>query len=134
MLLTSIMTGEAVRVTQDGLPRQEGGLTYSVIVVRANYHNANLFADEARLRAYSNGVVSVQFVRPRSLRLLENTRGHLPFGAGHPAGVDRRIRIIHTWDLLLNHRTGLVLPDLSNEMVGEREKSSGRTPENFKPM
>lgn len=102
------------RRTLQGVGSQ--GLTYSVIVVRSNVHNANLFAEQARVRAYSEGVVSVQFAHPRPTTLLDETPGRVPFGVAHTEGVDRRVRIIHTWDVLYNHKE-MVTPTLDEKLV-----------------
>lgn len=94
----------------------QDAMKYSVIVVRQNLHNSNLFADRDRLNAYTEGEVNVQFANSRQLSVFDPTRGS-PFGVGHPQGMDKRIRIIHTWDLLGNHNTIPDIPDLGEIKV-----------------
>lgn len=79
------------------------GFTYSVIIVRSNPHNANLFGDEARLHAYNNEAVTVQFAPPNPTCLPEECPTNAPFGASHAPGADRRVRIVHVFDMQASH-------------------------------
>lgn len=76
------------------------GTTYSVIVVASDPHTSNLCRDMRRVRAYNQGVVSVQFVSPHPSAGLDTRRGESPFYARHPQGVDERVRIVHVTDLV----------------------------------
>lgn len=72
---------------------------YSVIVVASDQHASNLFRDKDRVNAYSQGVVSVQFVSPHP-RAVKTEYDGAPCSARHAEGVDVRVTIVHATDLV----------------------------------
>lgn len=78
---------------------QKPTTTYSVIVVASDQHVSNLFRDKDRVNAFSQGVVSVQFVSPHP-RAVKTEYDGAPFSARHAEGVDVRVTIVHATDLV----------------------------------
>lgn len=81
---------------------QTGGITdykdtYSVIVVADNHHRSNLFRDRGRMCAFTEGVASVKFADSQSYYNATEFSG--PFGVEHEAGVDKRVRILHMYNM-----------------------------------
>lgn len=73
------------------------GTTHSVIVVRGRPRPSNQLGNPDRVSFFTpflegSGSLSVQFVEPFPTELHE--QGDLPFGAGHPSGADKRVRLI----------------------------------------
>jgi len=99
-----------LRLAQAGMSwkeerRSTDGETVSVIVVEWRHHESNYFRDRERVRAFGSrvdggggaAVTSVQFASPYPEESLEEARG-APFGAAHPEGVDKRVRIVYIAD------------------------------------
>lgn len=78
--------------------------TVSVIVVEYRHHESNYFRDRERVRAYGSrvdggggaAVTSVQFASPYPEGSLAEVGA--PFGAAHPEGVDKRVRMVYVAD------------------------------------
>lgn len=71
-------------------------VAYSVIVVASNPRPSNLFRDRKRVKAHSRGVISVRFADPVS----QDVVGDHAFGVAHDERAERRLRMIHTADLV----------------------------------
>lgn len=82
-------------------PRSEEGPTYSIIVVEKNPHASNLFRDKHRVKAHTQGVVSVQFASPYPTDVFDVEAGESPFHATHHSEASKRITIVHATDLCL---------------------------------
>ncbi len=98
-----------LRLAQAGMSWEEerrstDGETVSVIVVEWRHHESNYFRDRERVRAYGSrvdggggaAVTSVQFASPYPEESLEEAGA--PFGAAHPEGVDKRVRMVYITD------------------------------------
>ncbi|CBJ28505.1 conserved unknown protein [Ectocarpus siliculosus] len=83
------------RTAKGGRGRDEE-VSYSVIVVASNPRPSNLFRDRKRVKAHSRGVISVRFADP----VPRNFVGEHAFGVAHDERAERRLRMIHTADLV----------------------------------
>lgn len=97
------LSRDQARMTWAEEPGSINGTTYSVIVVEWKHHPSNLFRDQDRVRAYGNtaerGVASAQFASPFPQ---SNWNTSIPpFHIGHPEGVDKKIRVVHLTDFVL---------------------------------
>ncbi|CAN0261209.1 unnamed protein product [Ectocarpus sp. 12 AP-2014] len=71
-------------------------VAYSVIVVASNPRPSNLFRDRKRVKAHSRGVISVRFADPVPRDVVRD----YAFGVAHDERAERRLRMIHTADLV----------------------------------
>lgn len=68
---------------------------YSLIIVSHNsILDSNLFQDQERVCAYSEGEIMVQTANPFVRRPVESTLDTPPFFVGHPSGSYKRVRIL----------------------------------------